>query len=770
MGMLPPLVLDLRAHASQLYSELGHVSGEVSKMEAQTDGATTRMSHMFSKASGAAKAIGTGIALAAVAIGVESTKIASEFESATTVLVTGAGESEDKIKQVREGLLQMAPAVGLGPVALAKAMYYVESAGYHAAAGLQVVKAAAEGAKVGGTDAMIVANGLTTAMTDYAIPTKDAAAVTSKLITTVGLGKTTMGELSTSLSSVLPAASAAGIGLDQVLGAMATMTGEGISAQQASQNLSSVIASMANPTSVQTKEMAQMGLSSIDVAKNLGKDGLTGTMTKLSEAIIAHMGPSGLVLQSSFNQSKVAAASAREMLAKLPSSLQELGNGFLNNTVTQKEWSKALKGQDVLTSNLGKQFSTTAKQANGFSDMLKTGSGSAQTFNAAMSNMTGGTTGLNTALALTGSHADTFNSNVKAVGKASAEAGGHVKGWALTQKDLAVQQEQAAAQMQVIGIKIGTFLIPFVSAAIKGFGQFTSFLLTHKAVLIVIAAVLGGIVVAAIYAYTASMVAAAIASSFVTLPLLALIAVIAVVVAAIIWLIANWGAVTKFLTSTWSAVAGWFMGVGNAIVAWWNGMWAAVGAYARSVFTQDMNFVVAVFTGFMSIFKSIGDGISSWWNGVWSGLAGIVAGAFGGISGIVREVFNGVIGMVNRIIDSINGAIGAANSIGGAVGIHIGGLTHIGSFASGLDRVPGADGAPYSATVHGGEAILSNDMLSGNKPMPKRVTDAVGAQAGRGSSSSNATTKSISMTNNFNTNADSGTIAADLGWLLKRQG
>ena len=262
MPLLPPLVLDLRAHASQLYTELGHVSGEVSKMEKQTDQSTTRMSHMFNSASGATKAIGTGIALAAVAVGVESLRLATSFQTATTQLVTGAGESEDKIKMVSDGLLKMAPAVGLGPTALAKAMFLVESAGYHGAEGLKVMQAAAEGAKVGGADATTVANALTTVMKDYGPAAGSAAKVTSMLVATVASGKTNMNDLAGAMSSIAPKASAAGVSLQEMLGAMGTMTGEGISAQNASNLLSSSIDSLTNPTSVQTKAMAQMGLSS----------------------------------------------------------------------------------------------------------------------------------------------------------------------------------------------------------------------------------------------------------------------------------------------------------------------------------------------------------------------------------------------------------------------------------------------------------------------------------------------------------------------------
>ena len=210
------LVWDLIAtdNASAVFKRVGAEAGA-------TGAATETLGSRFSKMGGA-------IAIAAVGVAVVSTKMAADFQEATTLLVTGAGESEKSIGMVRDGLLAMAPAVGIGPTALAKAMFMVESAGYHGAAGLTVMKAAAEGAKIGGADATVVANGLTTALTDYNLPASKAAEVTSKLVATVAAGKTNMGDLTASLSGVLPFAASLGVKFNDVAGAMATMTGEGV--------------------------------------------------------------------------------------------------------------------------------------------------------------------------------------------------------------------------------------------------------------------------------------------------------------------------------------------------------------------------------------------------------------------------------------------------------------------------------------------------------------------------------------------------------------
>jgi len=464
------------------------------------------------KASGGAFAKGMKASAATAAIfvgiGIASLKMGADFQLATTQLVTGAGESEKNIEMIRQGLLAMAPAVGMGPEALAKAMFLVESAGFHGAAGLLVMKAAAEGAKIGGADATVVANGLTTALTDYHLPASRAATVTSQLTATVAAGKTNMEGLTGSLSAVLPVAAAAKIGLSQILGAMATMTGQGISAEQAAQNLANTIRSLQHPSEVSSKTMAAMGLNSTTVAQQLGTRGLTGTLAELTGAITKHMGPAGLVLQNVFNQSALAAQSADIMLKNLPPSIQKLAQGFAAGTVTQGEWMKATRKMPALQGSLAKQWAATEKQAHGFNDTLKAGGGPAKTYSAVLADMLGGATGLNTALALTGPNMSTFTTNTTNIGKAAAEAGGNVKGWALTQQDFSVKMDQAKASVSAMAVKIGTALIPSVQALLADGVQLSTWLGKHKDVTWAIVGALGAFATASIAVKVASFAAA----------------------------------------------------------------------------------------------------------------------------------------------------------------------------------------------------------------------------------------------------------------------
>lgn len=228
----------------------------------------------------AAGALAAGTAL--VGIGVASLKMAGDFQAGITSLVTGAGESRANLKLVSDGILNLATQTGTSAQQLTDGMYMIESAGYHGAAGLDVLKAAAMGAKVGNADLGTVADATTTIMKDYPNVMHGASGAVNTLIATVASGKTHMADLSQSLAMILPTASAAHVGLNDVMGAMATMTGEGVPAANAATYLRQTILALDAPGKQAQNALASIGLSSKDVATAL-QTSLPGALQMITE-------------------------------------------------------------------------------------------------------------------------------------------------------------------------------------------------------------------------------------------------------------------------------------------------------------------------------------------------------------------------------------------------------------------------------------------------------------------------------------------------------
>ncbi len=263
--------------ASVSVSGVESAIGNLLKMGRAADGAGSTLKTLVA---GGALIAGAAI----VGIGIKAVQMAGNFQESMTQLVTGAGESKANIDMVSNGILNMAVATGTSTDQLSQGMYMNESAGYHGAAGLAVLQAAAEGAKVGNASLADVANGVTTAMTDYASSNLTAAQATNFMVSVVANGKTHMTDLANSMSTILPTAGAVGVSLKDVGGAMATMTGEGTGAAQASTYLRQLLMALASPAKAAATSLKAIGLTTAQVSTDMKKS-LPDTL----QMIMAHL-------------------------------------------------------------------------------------------------------------------------------------------------------------------------------------------------------------------------------------------------------------------------------------------------------------------------------------------------------------------------------------------------------------------------------------------------------------------------------------------------
>lgn len=208
--------------------------------------------------------LGAGVVMAA--LGIKSVQMAAQFESSTQRFTTTAGESAKGLDMVRKGILEMAGQVGESSNTLAQAMYYVESGGFHGARGLEVLKTAAQGAAVEGSDVTEVAHALAGALNDYHGTTLNAVTATNAMTAAVGSGMMTFNDLAEALPKIGTRAAAAHVRFSEMLAALGTMTKDGLPAAVAATYLGQSIGQLAAPTSKATTEMHDLGLKASDVS------------------------------------------------------------------------------------------------------------------------------------------------------------------------------------------------------------------------------------------------------------------------------------------------------------------------------------------------------------------------------------------------------------------------------------------------------------------------------------------------------------------------
>jgi phage-related protein len=456
-----------------------------------------------------------------------------------------------------------------------------------------------------------------------------------------------------------------GISFQDVAGAIATMTQHGTSAAEATQELNNTIRGLVAPNQVAQKAMQQLGINVVDLEKNVGKRGLAGSINLIVDAIGKHLGPAGTVVVDAFKKSQSAGQDLQIMLSKMPPDLKSISQGFLDGTVSAKDYRMGFKDMGAQGSAMGQQFMALSMQANGFNDLLKSGQPAAQSFTMYLKQMMGGATGMNTALQLTGASSAYFNKAVKAIGEAAGKSGKDIDTWALTQKNAATQMGRLKASVQVLGVEIGQVILPIlvkiangVTNVIKGFNGLSdtwqkviaygalavaSFLLLASAMIkmytmvmklreiwLVIKAlsIWTKIAAAAQWLWNGALAAFAALEEVTGIGLI--VAAIVLLVAAIVLIIKYHKQIWTFVKMVWGdiwsfmkVIGAWFAGpFVNFFVAVWHGIMVAFNA-VKAVVMAVVNFVIGY--------------VMFWYNMV-KGIVMFFAPLFKAVFGLIRAI------------------------------------------------------------------------------------------------------------------------------------
>lgn len=406
--------------------------------------------------------IGSGVLAVGVGVMLEkSIRAAGDFQAAMVRLTTSAGETgtmtSGNLRQVSDGILKMASEVGTSVEVLSKAMYTVESGSFHGAEGLKVLRAAAEGAKAENADLTMVTDAVTSSLVDYHLGADSAAMVTSKLVAATAAGKTTFQGLTGSLHSVLPAASAAHISLDDILGDLASMTLHGMSADQATQNLTDVIRHMQAPTGIMAKEFALLNIKSQDLTSSLSQNGLSGTLQMISDRIVKMMPPG----------SDKVILDMKTALMGLNPQVRDLGLRMLAGTISAAEFRKESRSLDVVSRAQAQSFADLAGATHRIGDVQTDAATVMQSYSGALQKATGDATGMNVALMLTGENSDVTKHAIAAVAGAATEAGNHVAGWGVIQETFNFKLANLKSAAGAAKIELGIGLLPVVTKLLE---------------------------------------------------------------------------------------------------------------------------------------------------------------------------------------------------------------------------------------------------------------------------------------------------------------
>lgn len=213
------------------------VTGAIRTM---VSGVTTAMNDMAKNMVGITALLSSGSFLKSLYD--ESKAFNREMKIVSTISEEVTADMEGYKLQV----LDLCRQIAVAPDTAAQALYQINSASHLGADGTKVLEASAKAAIGGVTETATAADAITTILNAYKYSADDAEMISDKLFTTVRLGKTTMAELGRSIAYVAPLAATYKISIDEVLAAVAQLTKQGNSTQNAMTQISASITAVAN--------------------------------------------------------------------------------------------------------------------------------------------------------------------------------------------------------------------------------------------------------------------------------------------------------------------------------------------------------------------------------------------------------------------------------------------------------------------------------------------------------------------------------------------
>jgi TP901 family phage tail tape measure protein len=606
--------------------------------------------------------------LTGLGLGISDTKSKTEDFQEAMLKTYGANDlTRAQIDAIGNSILELGPKVRKGPQDLAEAFYFVKGAGFDASKSMDILERSGKAAASGLTATEIPANAATAAL--KAFPALETARAFDIMTAGVNFGKTEWKDFGPAIGAVSLHAKRAGVSFEEATSALSALTNVMPSTDEAATALKSLL-----QTSSQFEQLndratslgytfdtnAYKSMNFIErlrylykvtgnneeaVAKLLGQEEslpaitalLTDNASDYSKALESVTHSSGAAESQFKKTGEGGKASWASTQARIEALQIKIGSGLLpvidslvtafNNVITVSvNVAKFFRDNEVAigtTAGILTILFIPALIKSGIESIIASGR---MTTGFIVSVIKAGIAGWTSAgkLAL-------FIGSLIASGVRAAIAGAIIAG------QFVLSLIRTGAQAAITG---GTLLVSLVPGIVAVIAQ------SAIAAAVAIPGLIAGFV-----GWAISAGAAAIATLALTWPILAVIAVIALIVLAVM----NWGAIVGWLQWAWAGISGFFVGL-------FTGIWQFLqdwGVKILLILLGPVGWIILAWRIFPAFFAGIGQSM----------MAGIKAG-------------------INGVIWAINWFIGWLNSMSITIpGVHVGPVQFDG-ISIGLPKIP----------------------------------------------------------------------------------
>ncbi|OOM70567.1 chromosome partition protein Smc [Clostridium beijerinckii] len=194
------------------------------------------------------------------AAGIAGVKFSTDFHDGMAKISTVADTTNISIEDLGKGVIDLSNMSGESFDTIQDGMYDTISSGVAAEKSVNFLTTAVKAAKGGFTDTATSVDGLTTVLNAYGLKTEEVTNIANQMFIAQNLGKTTFGEMSSSIGNVIPTTAALKVTTSELFSSLATLTANGIKTSEAVTGLKAAYSNIAKPSDDAAKMAEKLGL------------------------------------------------------------------------------------------------------------------------------------------------------------------------------------------------------------------------------------------------------------------------------------------------------------------------------------------------------------------------------------------------------------------------------------------------------------------------------------------------------------------------------
>ena len=118
-----------------------------------------------------------------------------------------------------------------------------------------------------------------------------------------------------------------------------------------------------------------------------------------------------------------------------------------------------------------------------------------------------------------------------------------------------------------------------------------------------------------------------------------------------------WTAVSQFLVSAWNGIRNTAVAVWNGIRDFFSGLWAGIKTLFTTVVTAISTFLVGAWNGIRATVMTVWNAISAFLGSVWNGIKSVITNVVNGIRTFLQTSWNGIRIIITTVLNGIRGTV-----------------------------------------------------------------------------------------------------------------